>query len=191
MKRIIVAITGASGSIYGMRLIEELTKRDFKVHVVLTKTAEKVMEFETGRKIQEFILALEKANVRLNHVENLFADIASGSYKTEGMIVAPCSMGTLSRIANGVSSNLLERAAEVCLKEGRTIVLMPRETPLSAISLENMLKLSRVGVRIMPASPGFYHKPKSVDDLVDFMVGRALDSFGIENDLCEKWGGIK
>jgi 4-hydroxy-3-polyprenylbenzoate decarboxylase len=190
MKTIIVGLTGASGSIYGLRLIEELTKKEFKIHVVATKTAEKVITYETGYVLKDFITDLDKrnGNLVLENVDNFFASVASGSYPSTGMIIAPCSMGTLAQIANGISSNLLIRAADVCLKERRPLILLARETPLNHINLENMLKLTQAGGMIFPASPGFYSKPETLDDLVNFMVGKVLDSLNIENDLFKKWG---
>ena len=190
MKTITIGITGASGSIYGLRLIEELAKRDFKIHVVATKTAEKVLTYETGQTLKVFIANLNETggNIILEAVDNFFAAIASGSYQTSGMIIAPCSMGTLAQIANGISSNLLIRSADVCLKERRPLIILARETPLNSINLENMLKLAHAGGMIFPACPGFYSKPKTVDDLVNFMVGKVLDSLNIENKLFDKWG---
>jgi len=190
MKTIIVGITGASGSIYGLRLIEELAKNDFKIHIVASKTAEKVITYETGHVLKAFIdnLNNQGAHLILEDVDNFFAAIASGSYKTEGMIIAPCSMGTLAQIANGISANLLIRAADVCLKERKPLIVLARETPLSSINLENMLKLTTAGAMIFPACPGFYNKPESLDDMIDFMVGKVLDSMNIKNELFKRWG---
>ena len=190
MKTIIVGLTGASGSIYGLRLIEELTEHGFKIHIVATDTAKKVITYETGHVLEDFVARLgdAKGNLVLEDVDNFFAAIASGSYKTIGMVIAPCSMGTLAGISNGISSNLLMRAADVCLKERRSLVILARETPLSVINLENMLKLTQAGAMIFPASPGFYSKPETMDDLINFMVGKVLDSLDIENTLFEKWG---
>jgi len=190
MRTIIVGLTGASGSIYGLRLIEELVKLDFKIHIVATDTAKKVITYETGHVLEDFIAKLGSldSNLILEDVDNFFAAIASGSYKTMGMIIAPCSMGTLAGVANGISSNLLIRAADVCLKERRPLIILARETPLGIINLENMLKLTQAGGMIFPASPGFYSKPETMDDLINFMVGKVLDSLDIENTLFEKWG---
>lgn len=143
-------------------------------------------------------VVLEQLRQRLGHegdrlryyaCDDLFAPIASGSSAPDAMLVVPCSMGTLSRVSCGNAGNLLERAADVMLKEGRTLVLVPRETPLNAIHLEHMLKLSRLGVRILPAMPGFYHQPQSMEDLVDFVVGKVLDSVQVEHSLFRRWGG--
>ena len=193
MKTITVGITGASGSIYGLRLIEELAEKNFKIHVVATKTAEKVVTYETGHVLKDFIDDLDKkgAQLVLEDVDNFFASVASGSYQTSGMIIAPCSMGTLAQVANGISSNLLIRAADVCLKERRPLIVLARETPLNTINLENMLKLTQAGGMVFPACPGFYSKPKTLDDLVNFMVGKILNSLGLENELFDKWGSSK
>ena len=190
MKTIIIGLTGASGSIYGLRLIEELAKKAFKIHVIATKTAEKVITYETGHVLKNFVTDLNQkgGNLVLENVDNFFAAVASGSYQTVGMIIAPCSMGTLAQIANGISSSLLIRAADVCLKERRPLIVLARETPLNQINLENMLKLTQAGGMIFPASPGFYSKPETLDDLVNFMVGKVLDSLTIDNDLFKKWG---
>ena len=187
MKTFVIGLTGASGSIYGLRLIEVLAAEGFKLHVIATKTAVQVIRFETGRNLQEFITGLG-SHVHLEDPDNFFAPPASGSYPTDGMIIAPCSMGTLAEIANGISGNLLDRAADVCLKERRPLILLARETPLNSINLENMLKLTQAGAMIFPACPGFYHKPKSLEDVIDFMVGKLLDALGVEHQLFKKWG---
>ena len=201
----IVGITGASGSIYGVRLIEELLVTGNDVHIVITDSGKKVIEYETGYHAEAFARHLEingntisgkkgnrnfsnKGKVIFYEIDNLFAAIASGSFKTDGMIVLPCSMSTLAEIANGISKNLLTRAADVCIKEKRKLVIVPRETPLSTIHLKNMLALSETGVTILPAMPGFYHKPQSMEDLINFVVGKVLDTLNIENQLFEKWG---
>jgi 4-hydroxy-3-polyprenylbenzoate decarboxylase len=190
MKKIIVGITGASGSIYSIRLIEELLKNDIAVYVICTETGKKVMKFETEIDINQWIqdLKQEFSNIHLEDINNLFSNVASGSFKFDAMIVLPCSMGTLGEISSGLAKNLLCRAADVALKENRRLIIVPRETPFNAIHLENMLKLSRLGVTILPAMPGFYHKPKTMEDLIDFVVGKVLDSLSIENKLFKKWG---
>jgi len=174
---LIVGITGASGIIYGKRMIEALKGR--KPHIIITNGAREVARLE-GVKVPEKGVYGEK---------DFEAPFASGSAPADVMIVCPCSMKTLSAIANGYSDNLLTRAADVVIKEGGKLVLVIREMPLSAIHLENALKLARLGVVIMPASPGFYAKPKGVADLVDFVVGRALKAAGIENKLYKRWKG--
>ena len=190
MRKIVVGITGASGSIYGLRLIEELAKKDFLVHVIASKTAEKVIAYETNCILKDFVDELNRSGSRLvlEDVDDFFASVASGSYKTDGMIVAPCSMGTLAQIATGVSSSLLIRAADVCLKERRPLIVLARETPLNVINLENMLKITQAGAIVFPACPGFYSKPETLDDVIDFMVGKVLDALHVENDLFRKWG---
>jgi 4-hydroxy-3-polyprenylbenzoate decarboxylase len=199
MKRYIaVAITGASGAIYGIRLIEELLKAGQKVSLLISSSGLTVLKTELGLDWHGDENALNgivrsyfnaTADTLTYYAENnFFSPLASGSAGADAMIVAPCSMGSLARIAAGLSGNLLERAADVMLKEGKPLLLLPRETPLSAIHLENMLKLARLGVKIIPAMPGFYHQPQSIDDLVNFVVGRMLDQLGVKSELCKRWG---
>ncbi|WP_410496674.1 flavin prenyltransferase UbiX [Cellulosilyticum sp. ST5] len=189
MKRIVVGITGASGSIYAKRLIEELLRLDLEIHVIATATAEKVFAYELDLEFKSYMEKLRKQyhQLILEENDNLFAGIASGSYGFDAMIVMPCSMGTLGEIAYGLSKNLLVRAADVALKEKRPLILVPRETPLNAIHLENMLKLAKMDVSILPAMPGFYHKPKSLEEAIDFVVGKVLDHLGIHHQLFQKW----
>lgn len=206
MKRFIVGITGATGSIYGMRLIEELLKDDYFVFLTITTAGMEVIEEELlislTKKTPEEIsnelvkyfqiksgLSRELLLERFNYlsIDRISASIASGSFLTEGMAVVPCSMATLAGIASGRSKNLLERAADVMLKEGRALLLAPRETPLNSIHLENMLKLSRLGVMIVPPMPGFYHNPKTIEELVDFVVGKILDRLKIPHQLFIRW----
>jgi 4-hydroxy-3-polyprenylbenzoate decarboxylase len=196
-KRIFVALTGASGSIYGLRLMEELVGRGFLLTVCVSASGQQVCREETGLDLSGDPLSATarlckhlgvKLGVEVTAPDNLFVAAASGSAAPEAMVVAPCSMGTLGRIACGASSNLIERSADVMLKERRPLLLVPRETPLSEIHLENMLKLARAGGRIIPAMPAFYHRPESVDDLVNFMVGKVLDQLGVPNDLFKRWG---
>lgn len=189
MKRIVVGITGASGSIYAKRLIEELLRLDLEIHVIATATAEKVFAYELDLEFKSYMEKLRKQYHQLILEENdhLFAGIASGSYGFDAMIVMPCSMGTLGEIAYGLSKNLLVRGADVALKEKRPLILVPRETPLNAIHLENMLKLAKMDVSILPAMPGFYHKPKSLEEVIDFVVGKVLDHLGIHHQLFQKW----
>lgn len=196
-KRVFVALTGASGSIYGIRLMEELLKQGFLLTVTASESGQMVCREETGLDLGGDGPAATarlcahlgvKLGVEVVANDNLFACAASGSAAPAAMVVAPCSMGTLARIAGGTSGNLIERAADVMLKEHRPLLLVPRETPLSEIHLENMLKLARAGVRIVPAMPGFYHKPETVDDLVNFIVGKVLDQLGIANELFKRWG---
>ncbi|HCC68296.1 MAG TPA: aromatic acid decarboxylase [Nitrospiraceae bacterium] len=202
MKTIIVAITGASGSIYGLRLVEELLKNSYSVHLVISTQAFGIIKIETGINWEKELKAknqgseIEKviqrhfssSNVRYYSEYNLAAPLSSGSFKNDGMLIVPCSMKTLSGIANGYANSLIERSADVTLKEGRNLILVPRETPFNAIHLENMLKLARLGVRIIPPIPAFYHKPKDIDGIVNFVVGKILDSLGIEHNLFKRWG---
>ena len=196
MKKYVFAITGASGSIFGMRVLEHLIKKA-EVHLVISSPSFPIIRQETGMdwsgKTDAAIEKKIRAHLRTSRLHyynehNLFAPPASGSFKTDGMFVVPCTMKTLAGIANGYADNLLERAADVMIKEGRPLLISPREMPLSAIHLENMLKLSRLGVRIAPPIPAFYHKPKDMDDIIDFVAGKILDCFGVEHELYKRWG---
>ena len=189
MKKIVIGITGASGSIYSKRLIEELLEKEIYIHIICTENGRKVMKYETSLDIDQWVCELKSKynHIKLEDINDLFSGVASGSYKFDAMIILPCSMGTLAEISNGLSRNLLSRAADVAMKENRRLIICPRETPLNAIHLENMLKLSRLGVTILPPVPGFYHKPKTLEDLVDFVVGKILDNLSIENELFKKW----
>lgn len=192
MKRIIIGITGASGSIYALNFLKHAAILGLHPSVVATDTGAAVFRHEIGLTVSEAINELDVLSGisgRVNVYENtdMFADIASGSYKTDGMVVVPCSMKTLSGIANGYSSSLLERAADVTIKEGRKLILAVRETPYSLIHLNNMTRAAEAGATILPASPGFYHNPRTVDDLADFITGKILDRLGIEHNLNTKW----
>ncbi len=194
MKRLIVGITGASAVVYGVRLLEVLTKqRDFEVHLTISKSGARALweELKIEVELDNFRLAsligVDTEQVIYHHESDIGAAIASGSFRTEGMIVVPCSMGTVASIASGISRNLIQRAADVCIKERRQLVIVPRETPLSTIHLENMLKLSRIGVCVLPAMPGFYHYPKTVDDQINFVVTKILDQFDIDSGLTQRW----
>lgn len=184
--RIIIGITGASGAVYGLRLLQELAATEHEVHAVLSEYGVKVLEHECGVG-ESHIRSLVHA---LYPVDDITAPIASGSFRADVMAVVPCSMRTLGAIASGLAGNLLCRAADVMLKERKNLVLAVRETPLSPIHLENMLKLARMGVGIVPACPGFYHKPKTIDDLTAIMAGRILDSMGIHTDCFARWNGM-
>jgi 4-hydroxy-3-polyprenylbenzoate decarboxylase len=199
MKRhIAVAITGASGAIYGLRLIEELLAAGCRVSLLITTAGFIVLKEECGlvwagdeAALNAVIQGHFKAapgSLTFYGENDFYSPLASGSSAPEAMVVAPCSMGSLARIAAGLSGNLLERAADVMLKEGRPLLLVPRETPLSAIHLENMLKLARLGVAIIPPMPGFYGHPRSIDDMINFVVGKVLDQLGIERGLFKRWG---
>ena len=182
---LIVAITGASGSIYGVRLLEELKERRIKTHLIITKAAAVVFRHEIGRNVEEIASIADYCY----DARDLEASVASGSYVTDGMIIIPCSMKTLAAIAHGYSSNLVARAADVVLKEKRTLVIVPRETPLNVIHLQNMLSLAGAGAIILPAMPAFYHRPETITGLVNHVVGKVLDVLGIEHELYKKWQG--
>lgn len=195
-QRILLALCGASGAIYGLRLAQELVRHDVDLTLTLTPSGRLVCNEEAGldlsgdpadaaSRLAEY-LAL-KTSIRIVAPDDLFVGSASGSAAPDAMIVCPCSMGTLARIAAGISANLIERSADVMLKERRPLLLVPRETPLSEIHLENMLRLARAGARIIPAMPAFYHRPQSLDDMVDFVVGKILDQAGIEHNLYRRW----
>lgn len=180
---IVVGISGASGSIYGIRLLEILSRMGITTHLIITRSARQIIEIETNYSVVE----VENMASHVYEEREFTAPIASGSHRFHGMIIAPCSMKTVGSIANGMSDNLLERTADVCLKERRRLVVVPRETPLNEIHLENMLKLTRAGAIILPACPGFYSRPKNIDDLVNSIAGRALDLAEIENDVYKRW----
>jgi 4-hydroxy-3-polyprenylbenzoate decarboxylase len=196
MKSFIVAITGASGSIYGLRVVEELIKSECRVYLVISRQAFSILKTETDinwdgdtaseieEKIQRYF---SSKNVTYYSEDDFNAPFCSGSFLTDGMFIVPCSMKTLSGIANGYANTLIDRAADVMLKEGRMLILSPRETPFNAIHLENMLKLARLGVKIVPPVPAFYHKPKDINDIVDFVVGKILDCSGISQRLFKRW----
>ncbi len=192
-----LAITGASGSIYGVRLLEYLLRKGHAVYLVITKEGRFIAKEEVGydwrgskeavqRKIKKD-LKIERARLHYFSEDDLSASISSGSVMVSAMVVIPCSMKTLSGIAHGYANNLIERAADVMIKENRTLILVPRETPVNTIHLRNMLILSKMGVKIIPAMPAFYGHPKRIDDLADFLVGKVLDSLHIENSLFKRW----
>jgi len=196
IRHFVVAITGASGSVYGLRLISELLRSGERVSLILTSAGRQVMNHETGlewsaeikvqrQQVQEYFASIAVDCLAL---DDFWAGAASGSAAVDAMIVAPCSMGTLGRIAAGLSGNLLERAADVMLKERRRLLLVPRETPFNNIHLENLLRLSQSGAIILPAMPGFYHGPETIEDLVDFVVGKILDQLDVQHSLFTRWG---
>ena len=197
-RAIALGMTGASGAQYGFRLLQSLVDAGFPVYLMISKAAQVVIGMETDISLPGRSAGIEKALVeQFNAADNQLkvfgedewtAPVASGSNDVQAMVVCPCSMGALSAIATGASNNLLERAADVMLKERRKLVLVPRETPYSDIHLENMLKLSRMDAVIVDANPGFYNKPDSINDLVDFVVAKILDQLGIEQQLQPKWG---
>ena len=201
---ITLAITGASGAQYGLRLLQCLLAADFQVYLLLSRAAEVVIDTETDMSLpqttdvskrltdqQAYLsncFAAAEGQLTLFSREDWFSPVASGSSSPNNMVICPASGGTLSAVAHGASNNLIERAADVALKERRKLILVPRETPYSSIHLENMLKLSKLGAVILPASPGFYQQPQSVDDIVDFIVARILDQLGIAQTLMPRWG---
>jgi 4-hydroxy-3-polyprenylbenzoate decarboxylase len=212
-KSYVVAITGASGSIYGFRLLEELINHNFYVYLIISKPAFKVIKDELNmfsginlnnengatntNYIYNNIYSEIKSKFNIDDKDNyeyldemfIEAKISSGSASDiRGMAVIPCSMGSLSRIANGSSGNLIERTSDVMLKERKKLIVSPRETPLNDIHLKNMLSLSRSGAIILPPMPAFYNKPESIDDMVNFITGKIMDSFGIENNIYKRWG---
>ncbi len=184
---LVIAITGSSGVVYGARLIEVCKELNIETDLVVSRAAETILKFELGKSVEE----LRGLATRSYSPEDLAAPLASGSYLTDGMAIVPCSMKTLGAIASGVTADLISRAADVALKQNRPLVLVPRETPLNLIHLENMGKLRRAGATILPAMPAFYHKPKAIPDLVDFIVGRILDVLGVEHQLYQRWQGYK
>jgi len=197
-EKITVAITGASGSLYALRLIECLVAANVQIYVLCSSAARVVFDTEVSLKLpsspdaaSQFLS--EKFNAQPEQItvfgkEQWFSPVASGSAAPKKMVVCPCSTGTLAAISQGMSDNLIERAADVVIKERGQLILVPRETPFSTIHLQNMLTLSQMGVTIMPAAPGFYHNPQSINDLVDFMVGRLLDHLSIEQSIMPRWG---
>jgi 4-hydroxy-3-polyprenylbenzoate decarboxylase len=190
----IVGVTGASGVVYAQRLLSVLPPLVDQLHVVFSESALRVLNEEEGIAVSGGALTLEKvcgssaSNVTFYNPRDIGARIASGSMLCKGMVIIPCSMATVGAIAHGVHSHLIHRAADVTLKEGRKLIVVPRETPLSTIHLENLLTLSRAGARVLPAMPGFYHRPKTVDEIVDMLVMKVLDSMEIPNSLVTRWG---
>ncbi|MDW8045061.1 MAG: UbiX family flavin prenyltransferase [Nitrososphaerota archaeon] len=182
--QIIVGMCGASGIIYGLRFLEVSKEIGIRTHLVLTEGCKRLIGLETEYSVED-IKSLASVTYE---IDDMFAPIASGSFKTDGMVVIPCSMKTLAGIACGYSENLLLRAADVTIKEGRPLILVTRESPLSPIHLENMLKLARIGVYILPASPSFYGRPKTIQDLVNTVVGRVLDILKVEHKVYKRWG---
>jgi len=196
MKKYVFALTGATGSVLGIRVLQEIVKVS-EVHLLISSQSFHIIRQETGidwyadteeevqGKVRE---SLSSENIFYYHEMNLSAPVSSGSFRTDGMFIVPCSMKTLSGVANGYTENLIQRTADVTIKEGRLLVISPREMPFSAIHLENMLKLARLGVRIAPPVMGFYHKPRTIEDMVDFAAGKILDVMGIEHDIFRRWG---
>lgn len=201
MNDLVVAITGASGSAYAVRLLEVLVEAGRTVHLVVSPAGQQVIGHELGLKIDPANFSIEQlvpkfdsseagnvGRVQFRDYRDFSAGIASGSFQTGGMVICPCSMGTLAAVSQGLSQNLIHRAADVHLKERRKLIVVPRETPLGSIQLSNMKTLADAGAVILPAMPGFYNQPQSIDDLVNFVVARICDQLGVEQDLTKRWG---
>jgi len=185
MRRLIVGMTGSTGAVFGIRLLEALKHSEVESHLIISKWAQRTIEHETSNTVEQV-----RALATVVHSQgDMGASISSGSFVTEGMVVIPCSMRTLGSIANGYGEHLVHRAADVILKERRRLVLVVRETPLSEVHLENMLKLARMGVIMLPPMPAFYNHPKTLDDVVDHIVFRVLDQFGIAAPFAKRWDG--
>ncbi len=195
-KKIVVAICGASGSIYGIRLLKALLKNPVNIYLIISSAGYKVLEHETGYKGKSFssflkdkgIIFNKNAHLNTYDQDDFFAPPASGSFRNDGLVIAPCSMKTLGAIAAGIADNLIHRAADVNLKEKRPLILLPRETPLNIIHLKNMYVAAKAGATIMPPSPSFYSNPQNISDLVDTVIARVLDHLKIEHDLVKEWG---
>lgn len=183
--RLVVGITGATGVIYGIRLLEALRELEVETHLILSGWAARTIQIETDYTVEQ-VKQLATVSYALH---DQAAAISSGSFNTMGMAIVPCTMKSLAAIAHGFSDNLIHRAADVVLKERRKLVLLPRESPLHEIHLQNMLTLTRMGAVMVPPMPAFYNRPESINDLVDHTLARVLDQFGIENDLTKRWGG--
>jgi 4-hydroxy-3-polyprenylbenzoate decarboxylase len=183
--RLIVAITGGSGVMYAIKTLEVLQNLKVETDLIISRWGEKNINIETNKTF-DYVKSL--ATMYYNN-DNMAASTSSGSFINDGMVIVPCSMKTLSSVANGYEDSLISRSAGVCIKESRRLVIVPRETPLSKIHLENMIKLAAIGVIVLPAMPGFYHKPKSIDDLIIHIVGKILDQFRIEHNIFRRWGG--
>lgn len=195
MERLFVALTGASGSIYGLTLVRTLVGAGVEVAFTLSESGAKVLRYEQGIDVDHTdpdlgaLFGEQAEGVRFFPADMVEAPISSGSYRTDGAVICPCSMGTLGGIAGGVSGNLVERAADVMLKEGRPLILVPRETPLSLIHLRNMVAVAEAGAVVLPAAPGFYHRPETIDDLVAHVVLKITDRLGLRLELVPRWAG--
>lgn len=185
--RLTVAITGCSGVIYGVRMLEICKQLGIETDLIVSRAAEPILKLELDKNVEE----LRKLVTTTYSPDDLSAPLSSGSVRRDGMVIVPCSMKTLGAIASGFASDLISRAADVTLKQNRPLVLVPRETPLNLIHLENMTRLKRAGATILPACPGYYHKPKAIPDLANFIVGRILDVLGVEHQLYQRWQGYQ
>lgn len=181
--RVVVGISGASGVIYGIRLLEELSKIEVETHLIISAIAKDIIEHETGYSVSD----VEKLADFIHNENDLNAIVNSGSFKFDTAIIIPCSMKTLSAISNGYGDKVITRVADVTLKERRQLIVVPRETPLRTVHLENMVKISKEGAIILPAMPGFYHKPETIDDQINFIIGKIFDIMDIDNNLFTKW----
>ena len=186
MQRIVIGISGASGAVLGVKVLDGFTAAGVETHLIVSKWGQQTLEHETGLRLQ---LLRSKANF-VYHPNDMAASISSGSFRTIGMVVVPCSMHSLAAISLGMGENLLHRAADVVLKERLPLVLVPRETPLNDIHLENMLRLSKMGATIMPPNPAFYNRPESIDDILSHFVARILDQFRVETNFSKRWQGL-
>lgn len=184
--RLVVAVTGATGAVYAVKLLNALKANNVEVHLLISRWAERTLKLEVGLTVEE----IQKMAAYSYAEDDLAAPVSSGSFQHDGMVIVPCSMKTLAAIAHGFCDNLIARTADVTIKEGRKLILVPRETPLSTIHLENMLALSRLGAVIMPPMPAFYYHPQNIDDLVDHLVSRILDHLGLEQQLVPPWEGF-
>ena len=189
MSRYLVCLTGASGSVYGLRVLRALIEAGHEVHAVFTTWGARVMLDETGTSPETWSKEYGLASDFIYAPDDLAAPPSSGSFRLDATIIAPCSMSTIGALASGASTNLVHRAGGVALKEGRPLILVPREAPLSLVDLRNLTGLAEAGASILPASPGFYHKPATIDDLVDFVAGKVLDRLGIKHGLFRPWAG--
>jgi 4-hydroxy-3-polyprenylbenzoate decarboxylase len=201
MKTIILGISGGSGAPYALRLLEVLLAEGHQVKAIVSTAGEKVLGLECGLRLEGTLMDKQQqlrgalsidapeTGLELYEHKDVAAPVSSGSYRADAMVIAPCSMGTLGRIAGGISNDLISRAADVSLKERRKLILVPRETPLSRIHIQNMLTVTDAGAIVMPAMPGFYHNPQSIDDLVNMIVSRILDHLGVDNHIFERWKG--
>ena len=186
-RRIVVGISGASGAIYGIRLLQVLKELNVETHLVLTPPAKVTITAETDFRVSD----VEKLATKVYRYNDISAAIASGSFQVEAMVIIPCSMHTLGALASGFAENLLLRAAEVTLKERRPLIVVPRETPMTLIHIENMERIARAGASVVPAMPAFYERPKTLDDIINHLVGKVLDLLGIENKLFSRWSGLE
>lgn len=191
-RRLVFAITGASGALYGVRFLRQAIRHFDEIYVMLSRNAPSVLATEAGIHLSaeptaRELIGEDAPQIRFCHGHDYFTPPASGSFRHAGMVIAPCSMGTAGRIAAGISNDLTTRAADVCLKERRKLILVVRETPLNLIHLRNLTALTEAGATVLPASPGFYHRPQTVEDLVDTVVARTLQALGLEQDLVREW----